>query len=737
MADKTYTITYDASSAAKAAQAIDLLIAALVRLDAILDKVTPKLRALGKGTSAGFTALVKALQPLVSLLSVIQGKLDSFNSAARRAGSASAYAASGVKGVGAAAGTSAKQLGSAAANAQKAAAGVNNMGAAAMAAIPQLSGAATAAATLRSNVGQLNVATKAASGSMGLFTARMIAIQSVRAVLHGVLEESEKIEEHWKKMAQEASDFRESLRELASLRGEKGPNNNVTGAVLDLALQAHISPAKATAFSQAYENIGPTVREKGHYKPTVGTPEQLETDIVSEAAKTAKRLGVDEKAAGEAIGIAGMFHTFTSKEDAMEQLGGGLKGLSEGKLDYTLGVTALSKGAAKLLDPKEAGEERAVAGKLESYAEAGVYMGALSLGTGTADQAQHRMVQLSRVLNPDATQEEARTALKTAGINPDMTDPQKLVQLNKYLKAKKVADPSDWLVEHKLGSKATRESTVAGFKVADVLEERLAKLNESQKTNATGKSAIADNAAFLAKDLAGQAAAVDAVKAAQDLAEGIEGPEVFEKAKQAAEERRRAANPNEPYSPAAQLVEMDSMVNPLYWISQLGSGVGVRAYEEENNPRYGAIPQLKAEAKRVGVDISQHLPALESSNPKTRADAFGKAARAVTGKGGDPLGIQPLTDAARKRVDATRPPDAAQRVAPAAAPNAAAPAVGPLAPGIGAPQASTDMRRLEHLNAEQLRALVAINREIRNLGSDDAPRGDLPFDGGGFGALRA
>jgi hypothetical protein len=684
-----------------------------------------------------FISESKALSALNANLKTTDSLATTATSTVRKFGAASTFSGTSAKGASTAVRGLGRSFGTAATNATKAAGAVGSVGAAAAAATPQLQAAGAAAGGMKANVGALSLSTKGASSAVGMFTARIIALQAARAVLHGVMEATQEIEDRWKKLAQEASDFRDSMRELASLKGEKGPNNTVTADVLDLALQAHMMPDKAGKLSAAYENIGPTVRAKGHYKPAAGqgTPKELEAAIVADAAQTAVRLGIDEKAAGEAIGVAAMNHAFTSKEDAMEQFGGAMKGLSEGKLEYSAGVKALSKGAAVLVDPKEAADEGAKAGRLGSYAEAGVYMGAMSLGTGTADQAQMRMIQVSRLLNPDATNETGTKALAAAGFKDEMTDPQKLIQLSKHLKSKGVDDTQKWLVENDLGTVSTREKTVAALKTADVLEQRLKALKESRKTNATGKATLADNAQFMATDKAGQARAVDAIKAATDLVEGIEGPEVFEKAKQAAEERRRQQDPTAPYDVLNNYVEKDSWMNPFSWMSELGSGVGVRANEQENNSKYGAIPHLKAEAKRVGADISQHLAGLGSSNLKVRADAFTAAAEAVRDKGGDPMGVTGLTDQARARVKASRPPDAAQRPAAVVGAPAPAPVVGAAA---GVPHAALDPALLNETK-NQTKLLERISRSVapQGGGAGVVDRGPLSNGAGNVIPVRA
>jgi len=511
------------------------------------------------------------------------------------------------------------------------------------------------AAAFRSHVGGISekleeVASKtdAASVSMGGFMGKMLALQAGRKIFNEVIGASQDLEEYWKKIASEATTFRDSLREVASLKNQGGPNDKVVAGALKLALDTGTTADKAAEAQKAYENVGPAVREKGHYKPDNGmTPEQLEKTVLTEAIRTGRRMGISEDVAGEAIGVAGLSTTFKSPEQAMQKFGGAMKGLSEGKLNYNKGTVALSKAMAKLGDSEEAANEGATTGKVGDFAQAGVYLGALSLGTGTAEQAQHRMVQNSRVLNPDATKPDQQKVLADAGIKPGMIDQEKLITLNRYLNAKGVKNKKDWLAEHGLGTVATREGMEASFKAADVLEGRMGRLKESEATNALGKQTIADNASFMAKDKAAASSRISSISDVMNKVEGVQGPEQFEAAKAAAEERFRLANPSE-YHSLGRTVALGAL-SPLTYLTSGVSGFGAAA--ENDQGMGGAIPTLIKAGQGVGVDVQKKYPKITSSDYATRAQAFSQAADEVRSAGGDPLGLSGLDARAKQRVE--------------------------------------------------------------------------------------
>jgi hypothetical protein len=223
---------------------------------------------------------------------------------------------------------------------------INQAGGAAAGAVPSLN--AISGATIR--VGNTSDTT---SGLVNAMTLRFLALSAARTAIHAVYEASAELEERWKTMAENAEKFRDSLRELASLKGEKGPNDRVVAEALDVALKARMKPDEAVGFMQAYENIGPAVRLKKHYQPLPGqgTPEELEKNILAEAANTAQRLGVDQNVAGAAIGQAMLLHPASTVEQAMQQFGGALKGIQAGNLKYGTGLSYLTGAAAKLVNP--------------------------------------------------------------------------------------------------------------------------------------------------------------------------------------------------------------------------------------------------------------------------------------------------------------------------------------------------------------------------------------------------
>lgn len=508
----------------------------------------------------------------------------------------------------------------------------------------QATQAATALNGMRASAGGITGSFKSASVSMGGFLTAGLALSALHQVLSGVMQKGKEIADEFARMADKSIQFRDSLRELADVTGKKGPDA-VYADVLDLANETGMIPDKAREFAQSYQNIGPTVREKGHIKPAPGqTVEELEHGILVETARTARRIGLDEGAAGEAIGTAGMFHAFGSVEQSQEQFGTALWGLSKGKLKYSQGVTALNKAAAKLVDTPEnreaAAKEGATVGRYSSYGEAGVMLGTLSLGTGTADQAQHKMIQISRLLN--SSPEKGRDALKQAGLTDKMTDPEKLIALGKYLNANKL-DAKTFLEQNKLGSVATREATVAGLKVTDVLEQRL----KEAKAPGAGARVIQENAAFSAKDRSAIEARAAAGTEITELVVGDKGAD-YNTAKQFAAQRLRLHDRDYNSRFGQYGIEAVGYINQMF-----GGEGGLEGYKMEH-PIWGAMAQLRAGGKAVGIDVDKRFPDLASSDLPNRKAAFGQAAKAVREAGGDPFGQVEVGRMLGQQIDAMR-----------------------------------------------------------------------------------
>ena len=519
------------------------------------------------------------------------------------------------------------------------------------------------AAAAKTALGGIGIAAKGSTANINEMIKAGLAISVARDAFQSMLQVTQQIEERWHKLAQESAEFRDSLRELANIRGENGPNNKVMADTLSLGLAINAVPEEARKFAQSYENVGPTVRAKGHYKPDAGqgTKEELEKSVTTEAGRTAGRMGLDLEAAGEAIGTAGLFHTFTSKEQAMDIFGGAMSGLSQGKLSYTPGVKALNKASAKLVDPAEARGENATPGRIQSYDDAGIYMGTMSLGTGTADQAAHRMVQNSRLLNPSS--DTGKAALAQAGVTDQMDDAQRLIHMGKFFKTNKIADVRGWLKKNDIGSDATREGAEASFKVSDVLEQRLA---ENHKVRA-GKKTIEENDKYLATDRNASATRAKVVDATVGQVQG-EQVEPYERAKAFAEKRRELHDPNK-NSRFHQAVTA-TVGNILGWAAYGEKGENVLNF-------MNASDQLGSEAKKHGVDLGDKKYAgLGSTDYQERAKAFKAASDDVKAKGGDPFGEKQIEVDTQNRVNQMRPAAAGQAGAPGA--NAAG---GPAIPG--------------------------------------------------------
>ena len=799
MADQSYRVIYDVDGNAEAR--IDALIAKLTVLDVLSDRIKPKLKSLTSGLSAGLNASAKAATTAAAGFDKLATATTTAQTSVSGFGAAAKTAAAGAKSAGQSSGSAAKgvgQLGTAAAKASGAVAGIGMAASGATAAIQGIgvaavgaragvqgigvatSGAARAAAraaaqfaatTVAINgvagaatgaVGPLNAARGAVRGigststkaSVGVnnFLIKSIALREAHAIFSMVLSESEKLEARWKELAKEAGIFRDSLKELASLKGESGPNPKVQAAVLELARKARIKPEQAKELSAAYENIGPTVREKGAYQPEQKgvTPEKLEADILAEAGGAAQRLGVEPKAMGNLVGTAGLFNKFKNVSDAMEQIGGAVKGIQEGKLAYTPGIEALNSASAKLLNPRHADmtdEEKAdaagaKAGRVGSLARAGVYLGALSLGTDTAPKSAHRMVQTSRVLNPDASKTTAAKALAEAGLTDQMDDPAKLIRLGEYFKEQKITDPGAWLVKHKLGTVTTREGTVAALKNADVLKTRLAKVDASsakgpdgKPLNTIGKQFISDTQVSMASDPNAEAAGIESKHEIMDQVEGLNGPLSLETAKKAAALRMRIKDKT--YYDSVLRGIADTMATvftfPLSGVSGAGQVL-------ERQLEYGAIPELVKQGEKVGIDVNKEFPNVNAGGYRTRSKAFQDAATAVRAKGGDPLGQRDADTAVETEIKGLGPqvPMANPAAGPAA--GLGAPKVGPGAsldnPGGGPIVAMADPK-LNDLNREQAQTLKRIEGLLRfGGGGNDGGTGPLMPDGGDYGPRR-
>lgn len=497
--------------------------------------------------------------------------------------------------------------------------------------------ATTALQNVGANIQGLPKHIGGASSSVDTFIRSLAGIVAANRAFDLFLDATKDVEKRYNEMSTAAAKYRDTLREIAFIQEKNGPNNQVMADVLDLALRSGMTPAQGRGYAQSYENIGPTVRARNVFGKD-GTPQaaKMEKDVLAEAGRAAVRMGVEGTAAGEAVGIMASLGGFSSVEGAMDQFGNAMEGLSAGKIaDPTLGVRALNKAVAKLVDPADAAAEGASGGRGGSYGEAGIYMGALTLGTGTADQASHRMVQISRLLNP--VDPAKKQVLAAAGVPEEATDARKLIAFSEFLKTQK--DPLSWMAENGLGTEATREAVVAGSKTADVLKQRLDKAAQG----GAGARLIAANEKFKRTDRTAALTSAQAQSEALDIAQGAKY-EDFETAKQHALNRMKASG-NDPGLSWLGMAQ-DVFATPLTYA---GAGVSARNLRLETDKEAGAIPILRQQAKKLGIDLDEEFPDIRSFTYGTRAEAFGKATKRIREAGGDPFGDAtintPLTNA--------------------------------------------------------------------------------------------
>jgi hypothetical protein len=726
MPDKIYQLIYRGDNSDLLSKN-QQLVQSLQLLDQLCTQVQGKLKTYASGSSRSAQQAAKSALQLAQALSKVEiaatnarSKLNGYATGGAQAVGPSARAAAileaQLKSLARQANAVRSAIARAGAASQTTAGQIGNLSAQAAAANGGLAGVAASAK-------QINQSVKGLKGSVDSIAGSLAAFTLIRQAFHAIMEASKEIEDRWHKLAGESAEFRDRLRELSNIKGESGPTDKTYAEVLQLALEMGTTPEKAEEFARSYENIGPTIRAKGHYQPAQGSAEQLERSVQVEAGITARRFGLDEGAAGEAIGTAGLFHTFTTTEDAMNQYGMALSGLSQGKLDYNRGVRALNKAAAKLVDPNDNAEfaqemgleglAPSAPGRVRSFGEAGIYLGALSLGTGTADQAHQRMIQISRTLN--TTDEDQQKVLQAAGISREMDDPAKLSQLGKYLKQQGERDPLSWLARNKIGSQATREAVVAGLKVTDVLDQRLAAARGGG-ANAFGKQIMAENAAFRASDRGFLNAEVEAARTVGDKTEGRR-VELFEAANKLAEERMRLGDQD--YNTAGRSIVLGAFSPVTYALS------GVSGFQDarERHEQFGSIPTLRREAKRLGIDIDAQFPGLNSGAYEARAQAFEGAYKAVMAKDptADPLGRGEVRAKAQRRV---------QAIAAAGNPGGVDVANGIVAPGAAGGAGDPALKQIQ---AEQLRVLKQINDKVGGgapAPAPLAPLGPAPVPGG-------
>lgn len=548
MADTNYVVSYDTSSAVKAAKNIDAFTASVVKHDAavvsdlaaakrltaayndlataagkatkMVDKAAASMAAAtaqGTAFAANLTGAAVAALDLEKGATTAAAATAKAGRAMDKTGTSAKAAAVGIDAaamaarasnipigaMGAAASTAGSKFRAFSKAATTAATGLGNTTTAANAATAALNGTATAGTAAKAGLQGVG---KAATGSvngvkaLGMSLTGLVSTAVALGVLKKVVGELgdaiKEAREFDKDSAEGNFDKREAARELAFNMGENGPNDKVMGRVFGTAVASGMSFKEALTHNQELEGSIVAGVLKGNVR------EDQKEEIAKATAVVARRAGLDAKTAGDMTGTITQFENFNTDKNgkpiSAEQAGK----MIAAKMDSIVTGLAAGRGSVSTLARGEisqsmsaVGSGRATLDEMTGLVSTASNFAKSASGTGT------KYSQISALINrPDESTKEFMAASGVGGAQGDVA---KLQALKRYVDAAKPKgiDTNTWLNEQGFHAKGEREAIVSilpfvGSKDApNVLEKQIA---EAQKNAGDLEGTKARNAAYMA-----------------------------------------------------------------------------------------------------------------------------------------------------------------------------------------------------------------------------------------------
>jgi hypothetical protein len=471
------------------------------------------------------------------------------------------------------------------------------------------------------------MATAAALGTAVAGRAAFREVARAGAEERGFLEEA----------AGTTGDFRESLREYASLRKEPGPNDKIVSEALALGKEGRLAPGEIAPYLTAYEGSATTGRDAGNIGGMVGVggytkaqQDALEARLKVRGAQFATRTGLDAKTAGDLTAVVSTYKKINSEADLAGQLGGMHYGVDQGRGE----ITPLARG-----ELGQAGSE-ITSGRVSGLPELGAFIGVSSVASKTAGSAGTTYGQVSRLLNEVA--DDKGEFLKEAGVADKKGNFLKLKALRDHLAKVKPDDANSYLESKGFGNSTDRRSVLGMVGNVDVLEKRIA---EANRIAANGQETMDRDAAN-----GGEMATVNrGAKTAEFVSEVELGKRSEKLAQGQGFARARMKDPNQPGGQRLK-AEGFTVVGDMW---RYVSGAGMTGEEQRVNTE--AVQGLIKGGKPVNVDVAKEFPDLYANtygkvqDPQAFAADYNRAAARVESAGGDPFGGAPKDAATAAR----------------------------------------------------------------------------------------
>lgn len=311
--------------------------------------------------------------------------------------------------------------------------------------------------------------------------------------------------ERLQELGEQAIETRDTMRELANLKGAPAPDDAVVADAVVMGLDAGLTPTEALEFLEQFEGSAPTGRDKERIAPAVERP------LAIEGMKFGARVKLDARTAGDLTGVLAQYGRIGSVEQGAGMLGRIAFGLNEGRGQLEPLARSLIKTAGAIVDED--------GGTVEDLGDLAAILGVAS-ANATPDRAgtqvrnavkglRHFKLDSNGKPSDDQTQ-----ALTDLGISPELGFIDALRRIVPTLRGADAggAGADTWLRQHGFDNEDQIQGLVQLSRNMEAVETRLGK----SRAMTDGKSVVAANEAFRKNTRTGQARDLKARAAAMD-----------------------------------------------------------------------------------------------------------------------------------------------------------------------------------------------------------------------------
>ena len=377
-----------------------------------------------------------------------------------------------------------------------------------------LSGHELAAA--KANIGGIGTAataatepTKGLAAGMAGFVAKVAGLSVASEAAHNFGEAMKEARDFAAESAGEVIRIRDGLRELANLQGHGGVSDQTVLNAVALRQASGLDEKGAKEFQEQFEGSFPLATDKHNITDTTGKA------LAAEVARSAVRVGLDPRTAGDLAGSIGSFGKIETAGQGIGQVQQVIDQLNDGRGNLTPLVKELLKGGAATIGPGQA---------FRSAAERSAALSVTTGIVGAPGQTSTALGAAIRSLN-GFTKAQGPTLAKY-GIESGQDLVTQIERIAPLITEAQAAgkNPAASLAEAGFGNKLDRDAIVGLVANRQLLRDRTDAVRETDGSVATkaGERAIGLNNEFFRTDKAAANRVAEANLTAGRTVRGLE-----------------------------------------------------------------------------------------------------------------------------------------------------------------------------------------------------------------------